>query len=182
MRVTIEPCEEQLSKRDVNLMHSTITVSHPSDDLDVYGAMELCCKVLIGYGYDQQSVAETLDPEFAEYNLGITPTKYDFEGLDLPEEAEKYVPPFEGENPYHYVGTPPGETGLPGESVCSTEDKYPDAVAKSTYSQSNIPREITQEEAEKFEREHQAKLEEAGDSLGDEHLADYTSEDTDEKI
>lgn len=159
-------------------MHKTITLELPTDDTDVYAALELCCDALIAWGFHRDSVADCLDKDFAEYNLGITPTKYDFDGLDLPEEAEKYVPPFEGSNPYKYTGMPPGETGLPGESVCSTEDKDRLVTWDDVREQSNIPRELSQEECEDFCNNYGKE----DDGLGDEHLADYTGEDTDEKI
>ena len=86
MKVTLTPSTSQIGK-PLDQMNKEITVSLPVDDVDIYAAMELACSALIAYGFDPESVADCLDEEFAEFNLGITKTS-----------------PI---NPLDYTGSPP---------------------------------------------------------------------------
>ena len=69
MRITIEPTEDQ-SGRSADTMHSKVSISIASDDLDIGEAMEQVVKALQAWGFHNESIAGYLDEELA-WQLGL---------------------------------------------------------------------------------------------------------------
>ena len=69
MKITIEPTEDQ-SGESVDTMHSTVSVSIVSDDLDITDMMGQVVKALQAWGFHNESIAKELDYELA-YELGL---------------------------------------------------------------------------------------------------------------
>ena len=69
MRITIEPTEDQ-SGRSADTMHSKVSISIASDDLDIGEAMEQVVKALQAWGFHNESIAKELDYELA-HELGL---------------------------------------------------------------------------------------------------------------
>jgi len=70
MKITIEPTEDQ-SGESVDTMHSTVSVSIDSDDLDTTEIMGQVVKALQAWGFHNESIAKELDEELA-WQLGLT--------------------------------------------------------------------------------------------------------------
>ena len=69
MKITIEPTEDQ-SGESVDTMHSTVSVSIVSDDLDITDMMGQVVKALQAWGFHNESIAKELDYELA-HELGL---------------------------------------------------------------------------------------------------------------
>ena len=69
MKITIEPTEDQ-SGEDTDTMHSTVSVTIASDDLDITDMMAQVVKALQAWGFHNESIAKELDYELA-YELGL---------------------------------------------------------------------------------------------------------------
>ena len=69
MKITIEPTEQNRIA-SVDTMHSTVSVSIASDDLDIGEAMEQVVKALQAWGFHNDSIAKYLDEELA-WQLGL---------------------------------------------------------------------------------------------------------------
>ena len=69
MKITIEPTEPRRSA-SVDTMHSTVSVSIASDDLDITEIMEQVVKALQAWGFHNESIAGQLDEELA-WSLGL---------------------------------------------------------------------------------------------------------------
>jgi hypothetical protein len=69
MKITIEPTEDQ-SGRSADTMHSKVSISIASDDLDIGEAMEQVVKALQAWGFHNESIAGYLDEELA-WQLGL---------------------------------------------------------------------------------------------------------------
>ena len=69
MKITIEPTEPR-HLATVDLMHSTVSVSIASDDLDIGETMEQVVKALQAWGFHNESIAGYLDEELA-WQLGL---------------------------------------------------------------------------------------------------------------
>ena len=69
MKITIEPTEDQ-SGESVDTMHSTVSVSIASDDLDITDMMGQVVKALQAWGFHNESIAKELDEELA-WQLGL---------------------------------------------------------------------------------------------------------------
>jgi hypothetical protein len=69
MKITIEPTEQRRVET-VDTMHSKISVSIASDDLDITEAMEQVVKALQAWGFHNESIAGQLDEELA-WSLGL---------------------------------------------------------------------------------------------------------------
>ena len=69
MKITIEPTEDQ-SGRSADTMHSEVSVSIASDDLDIGETMEQVVKALQAWGFHNDSIAKYLDEELA-WQLGL---------------------------------------------------------------------------------------------------------------
>jgi len=70
MKITIEPTKDQ-SGESVDTMHSTVSVSIASDDLDITDMMGQVVKALQAWGFHNESIAKELDEELA-WQLGLT--------------------------------------------------------------------------------------------------------------
>ena len=70
MKITIEPTEDQ-SGRSADTMHSKVSISITSDDLDIGETMEQVVKALQAWGFHNESIAKYLDEELA-WQLGLT--------------------------------------------------------------------------------------------------------------
>ena len=69
MKITIEPTEQdRITSADT--MHSKVSVSIASDDLDIGEAMEQVVKALQAWGFHNESIAGYLDEELA-WQLGL---------------------------------------------------------------------------------------------------------------
>ena len=69
MKITIEPTEQnRIASADT--MHSTVSVSIASDDLDIGETMEQVVKALQAWGFHNDSIAKYLDEELA-WQLGL---------------------------------------------------------------------------------------------------------------
>jgi hypothetical protein len=69
MKITIEPTEQH-RVATVDTMHSTVSVSIASDDLDIGETMEQVVKALQAWGFHNDSIAGYLDEELA-WQLGL---------------------------------------------------------------------------------------------------------------
>jgi len=69
MKITIEPTEQNRIA-SVDTMHSTVSVSIASDDLDIGETMEQVVKALQAWGFHNESIAGYLDEELA-WQLGL---------------------------------------------------------------------------------------------------------------
>ena len=69
MKITIEPTEDQ-SGESADTMHSTVSVSIASDDLDITEIMGQVVKALQAWGFHNENIAKELDYELA-YELGL---------------------------------------------------------------------------------------------------------------
>ena len=69
MKITIEPTEQRRVET-VDTMHSTVSVSIASDDLDIGETMEQVVKALQAWGFHNESIAKELDHELA-WELGL---------------------------------------------------------------------------------------------------------------
>ena len=69
MKITIEPTEQNRIA-SVDTMHSTVSVSIASDDLDIGETMEQVVKALQAWGFHNDSIAKYLDEELA-WQLGL---------------------------------------------------------------------------------------------------------------
>jgi hypothetical protein len=69
MKITIEPTEDQ-SGNSADTMHSTVSVSIASDDLDIGETMEQVVKALQAWGFHNESIAGYLDEELV-WQLGL---------------------------------------------------------------------------------------------------------------
>jgi hypothetical protein len=69
MKITIEPTEQNRIA-SVDTMHSTVSVSIASDDLDIGETMEQVVKALQAWGFHNESIAKYLDEELA-WQLGL---------------------------------------------------------------------------------------------------------------
>ena len=69
MMLTIEPTEDQ-SGRSADTMHSKVSVSIASDDLDIGETMGQVVKALQAWGFHNESIAKYLDEELA-WQLGL---------------------------------------------------------------------------------------------------------------
>ena len=69
MKITIEPTEDQ-SGRSADTMHSKVSVSIASDDLDITETMGQVVKALQAWGFYNESIAKELDYELA-WQLGL---------------------------------------------------------------------------------------------------------------
>ena len=67
--LTIEPTEDQ-SGRSADTMHSKVSVSIASDDLDIGETMGQVVKALQAWGFHNESIAKYLDEELA-WSLGL---------------------------------------------------------------------------------------------------------------
>ena len=66
-------------------MHSTVSISIASDDLDIGEAMEQVVKAMQGWGFHNESIVKYLDEEFA-WQLGLRAT---LETRETPEDKHK---------------------------------------------------------------------------------------------
>ena len=69
MKITIEPTEQN-RVTTVDTMHSTVSVSIASDDLDITEIMGQVVKALQAWGFHNESIAKELDYELA-HELGL---------------------------------------------------------------------------------------------------------------
>ena len=69
MKITIEPTEQRRVET-ADTMHSTVSVSIASDDLDIGEAMEQVVKALQAWGFHNESIAGYLDEELV-WQLGL---------------------------------------------------------------------------------------------------------------
>jgi hypothetical protein len=69
MKITIEPTDDQ-SGRSADTMHSTVSISINSDDLDIGETMGQVVKALQAWGFHNESIAGYLDEELAR-QLGL---------------------------------------------------------------------------------------------------------------
>ena len=69
MKITIEPTEQRRVE-PVDTMHSTVSISIASDDLDITETMGQVVKALQGWGFHNESIAKELDYELA-WQLGL---------------------------------------------------------------------------------------------------------------
>jgi hypothetical protein len=69
MKITIEPTEDQ-SGRSADTMHSKVSVSIASDDLDIGETMGQVVKALQAWGFHNESIAGYLNEELA-WQLGL---------------------------------------------------------------------------------------------------------------
>ena len=69
MMLTIEPTEDQ-SGRSADTMHSKVSVSIASDDLDIGETMGQVVKALQAWGFHNESIAKELGHELA-WELGL---------------------------------------------------------------------------------------------------------------
>ena len=69
MKITIEPTEQN-RVTTVDTMHSTVSVSIASDDLDIGETMGQVVKALQAWGFHNESIAGYLDEELA-WQLGL---------------------------------------------------------------------------------------------------------------
>ena len=69
MKITIEPTEQR-SPTTADTMHSTVSISIASDDLDIGETMGQVVKVLQAWGFHNESIAGYLDKELA-WHLGL---------------------------------------------------------------------------------------------------------------
>ena len=79
MKITIEPTEQNYyyggknTRQSVDTMHSTVSISIASDDLDITEIMGQVVKALQGWGFHNESIAKELDEELA-WQLGLRAT------------------------------------------------------------------------------------------------------------
>tara|TARA_R110002167_G_scaffold96450_1_gene255468 strand:- start:1055 stop:1330 length:276 start_codon:yes stop_codon:yes gene_type:complete len=69
MKLTIEPTEQHTTT-SADTMHSTVSVSIASDDLDIGETMGQVVKALQAWGFHNESIAGYLDEELA-WQLGL---------------------------------------------------------------------------------------------------------------
>jgi len=69
MKITIEPTEQRRVET-VDTMHSKVSVSIASDDLDISETMGQVVKALQAWGFHNESIAKYLDEELA-WSLGL---------------------------------------------------------------------------------------------------------------
>jgi hypothetical protein len=69
MKITIEPTDDQ-SGRSADTMHSKVSISIASDDLDIGDTMGQVVKALQAWGFHNESIAGYLDEELA-WQLGL---------------------------------------------------------------------------------------------------------------
>jgi len=69
MKITIEPTEDQ-SGKSADTMHSKVSISITSDDLDIGETMGQVVKALQAWGFHNESIAGYLDEELA-WQLGL---------------------------------------------------------------------------------------------------------------
>ena len=69
MKITIEPTEDQ-SRLSADTMHSKVSISITSDDLDIGDTMAQVVKALQAWGFHNESIAGQLDEELA-WSLGL---------------------------------------------------------------------------------------------------------------
>ena len=69
MKITIEPTEQN-RVTTVDTMHSTVSVSIASDDLEIGETMGQVVKALQAWGFHNESIAGYLDEELA-WQLGL---------------------------------------------------------------------------------------------------------------
>ena len=71
MKITIEPTEQRRAET-VDTMHSKVSISIASDDLDITEIMGQVVKALQAWGFHNESIAKALDEELA-WSLGLNP-------------------------------------------------------------------------------------------------------------
>jgi len=69
MKITIEPTEQNRIA-SVDTMHSKVSISIASDDLDITETMGQVVKALQAWGFHNESIAKELDEELA-WQLGL---------------------------------------------------------------------------------------------------------------
>ena len=69
MKITIEPTEQN-RVTTASCMHSTVSISITSDDLDIADTMVQVVKALQAWGFHNDSIAKELDYELA-HELGL---------------------------------------------------------------------------------------------------------------
>ena len=69
MKITIEPTEQN-RMATVDTMHSKVTISIASDDLDIRQTMVQVVKALQAWGFHNDSIVEELDYELG-WELGL---------------------------------------------------------------------------------------------------------------
>jgi hypothetical protein len=69
MKITIEPTGDQ-SRLSTDLMHSKVSISIASDDLDIGETMEQVVRVLQAWGFHNDSIAKEISHELA-WELGL---------------------------------------------------------------------------------------------------------------
>ena len=69
MKITIEPTEQN-RVTTADSMHSTVSISITTDDLDIRDTMVQVVKALQAWGFHNESIAKELDYELA-YELGL---------------------------------------------------------------------------------------------------------------
>ena len=72
MKITIEPTEDQLYRpsQSADTMHSKVSISIASDDLDIGETMGQVVKALQAWGFHNESIAGHLDEELS-WQLGL---------------------------------------------------------------------------------------------------------------
>ena len=69
MKITIEPTEQR-DLASVDTMHSKVSISIASDDLDIGDTMAQVVKALQAWGFHNESIGKYLDEELA-WQLGL---------------------------------------------------------------------------------------------------------------
>ena len=122
MKITIEPTEDQ-SGRSADTMHSEVSVSIASDDLDIGETMEQVVKALQAWGFHNESIAGYLDEELA-WQLGLggrddqaTMLESIYQNADaISKDVIKIDPALEQDKT-------PKETVTPSSGCCGAKDK-----------------------------------------------------------
>jgi hypothetical protein len=70
MKITIEPTEPSPPNASADTMHSKVSISIATDDLDISETMRQVVKVLQAWGFHNDSIAKGLDYELA-WSLGL---------------------------------------------------------------------------------------------------------------
>ena len=70
MKITIEPTEPNSPHASADTMHSTVSVSIASDDLDMRETMEQVVRALQAWGFHNETIKKYLDEELA-WELGL---------------------------------------------------------------------------------------------------------------
>ena len=70
MKITIEPTEACPPHARTDTMHSRVSISIATDDLDIIETMGQVVKALQAWGFHNESIAKHLDEELA-WSLGL---------------------------------------------------------------------------------------------------------------